>query len=106
MFARIHELETTAEQFEVGQKLVRDDLLPWARDSTGFRGLIGLDDRSRGRSLVVTLWASEPDLDASASAADRLSRLAAESSGATRTSLDSDRVTLLELALTTDDAGH
>lgn len=98
MFARVHTLETTVEQHDAGLAAVRDDLLPWARECDGFRGLIGLDDRSRGSTLVVTLWATEEELAASASAADRLSRLAAETTGAKRTGLDSYRVTLIELA--------
>ena len=97
MFARIHELETTPEQFERGLAIVRDELLPWTAESTGFRGLIGLTDRERGRTLVVTLWADEDALEASAGAADRLSRLASEFTGATRRAIDSYEVTLFDV---------
>jgi heme-degrading monooxygenase HmoA len=97
VFARIHELETTPEQFERGLEVVRDQLLTWAAESTGFRGLIGLTDRERRRTLVVTLWADEDALEASAGAADRLGRLASEFSGATRRALDSYEVTLFDV---------
>jgi hypothetical protein len=97
VFARIHTLETTPEQFERGLEVVRDQLLPWAAESTGFRGLIGLTDRERGRTLVVTLWADEEALDASAGAADRLSRLASEFSGAARRGVDSYEVSLFDV---------
>ena len=97
MFARIHTLETTPEQHARGLQLVRDQLLPWARDSSGFRGLIGLTDPGRGVTLVVTLWADAETLASSADAADNLSVLAAEAVGATRLSLDSYEISLYEV---------
>jgi hypothetical protein len=97
VFARLHTLETTAEQYEEGLRLVRDELLPWARESSGFRGLIGLVDRTHGRALVLTLWADGEALERSAAAGDRLSALAAEVTGAKRLSLENFEVSLLEL---------
>jgi hypothetical protein len=97
MFARVHTLDTTPEQYERGLELVRDELLPWARDATGFRGLIGLFDRAEGRTLVVTLWADEATLERSAAAGERLSVLAAEATGATRRALEDFEVGLFEI---------
>jgi hypothetical protein len=99
VFVRIHTLETTPEQFERGLAIVRDDLLPWAAESTGFRGLIGLADASRKSALVITLWEDEAALEASKAAGDELSALAANVTGATRRSLEDYEVTLLELRL-------
>lgn len=99
MFARIHTLETTPEQFEHGLAMVRDDLLPWATESTGFRGLIGLADTGMQSALVITLWEDEEALRASRAAGDELSALAAKLSGATRLSLGDYEVKLLELQL-------
>ena len=98
MFARIHTLETTPEQYERGLEIVREELLPWAAESSGFRGLIGLTTREHDRTLVVTLWADEASLEASAGAADRLGRLASEFSGAKRRSLDSYEVSLFDVS--------
>jgi hypothetical protein len=97
VFARIHTLETTPEQYGRGLEIVRDELLPWAAESSGFRGLIGLTNLEHDCTLVVTLWADEESLNASSGAADRLSRLASEFSGATRRSLDSYEVTLFDV---------
>jgi heme-degrading monooxygenase HmoA len=97
VFARIHTLETTPEEYERGFEIVRDELLPWAAESSGYRGLIALTDRENGRTLVLTLWADEASLTASADAADRLSRLASEFSGATRRSVDRYEVTLFDV---------
>lgn len=99
MFARIHTLETTPEQFERGLAVIRDDLLPWATESTGFRGLIGLAGRGKESALVITLWEDEESLEASEAAGMQLSDLTAKLSGATRRALEDYEVTLLELQL-------
>jgi hypothetical protein len=97
VFARLHTLDTTPAQYEVGLELVRDELLPWARESSGFCGLIGLVDRSSGKALVLTLWADEESLEQSAEAGDRLSALAADASGASRLALEDYEVSLFEV---------
>jgi hypothetical protein len=97
VFARLHTLETTPEQFEQGLRIVGDELLPWVRESSGFRGLIGLVDRTRGTALVLTLWADSEALERSAEVGDRLSALAAEVTGATRRSLETFEVSLIEI---------
>jgi len=97
VFARLHTIETSREQHEVGLEIVRNEYLPWLRDSTGFRGLIGLVDEEHEKALVITLWADEAALAASADVGDRLSRLAATASGSTRRSLESFQVTLFEV---------
>ena len=74
-----------------------EQLLPWARESTGYRGLIGLLDRENGKSLVITLWADEETFERSSAAGDRLSAAAAEASGATRRALESYEVTIFDL---------
>ena len=96
MFARVHTIETTEEQWAIGLEIIRDEYLPWVRDSTGFRGLIGLIDGEREKGIVITLWADEQALDESATAGDRLSSLAARVSGSTRRSLESFEVALFE----------
>lgn len=97
MFARVHTLETTQEQHDRGVEIVRDQLLPWLRDSTGFRGLIRLADRAGGKTLVVTLWADEESLRASAEIGDKLSSLTALTTGATRLALEEFDVTFFDV---------
>ena len=69
MLARLHTIDATPEQYEAGLLIVRDDLLPWARESSGFCGAIGLVDRDTGKSLLLTLWSDEEARTASAAAA-------------------------------------
>jgi hypothetical protein len=97
VFARLHTIETTREQFGFGLDIIRDEYLPWVRDSTGFRGLIGLFDEEQQKAIVITLWADETTLDESAEAGDRLSLLASAASGSTRRSLENFEVALFEV---------
>ena len=97
MFARLHVLETTPEQNERGLEIVRDQLLPWLRDSTGFRGLLRLSDREGSKTLVITLWADEESLEASAEVGNKLSDLTAEAVGVTRKALEAYEVTLFDV---------
>lgn len=78
-------------------EIVRDQLLPWLRDSSGYRGLIRLADRAGGKTLVVTLWADEESLQASAEAGNRLTELTMESVGATRLALEQYEATLFDV---------
>jgi heme-degrading monooxygenase HmoA len=97
VFARVHTLQTTEEQHDLGVELVRDQLLPWLRESTGFRGLIRLADRAAGKTLVVTLWADEEALRASAEVGAKLSSLATMTTGAKRLALEEFDVTFFDV---------
>jgi heme-degrading monooxygenase HmoA len=97
VFARIHTLESTAQQFDEGLGIIREQLLPWTRESTGFRGLIGLRHREGDTALVITLWADEESLRASEQAGDQLGALTASVTGSIRRSLDDYEVTLWEV---------
>jgi heme-degrading monooxygenase HmoA len=95
----MHILQTSPEVHDRGLELVRDQILPWLRDSTGFRGLIRLEDRAGGKTIVITLWADEDAARASAEAAERLTALAADTSGATRQGLEEFDVTFFDLRI-------
>jgi hypothetical protein len=97
MLARLHRLSTTAAQYEAGLKMVRDDLLPWARESDGYAGAVGLVNRETGEALLVTLWSDDDTRSRSAEAAQRLSSMAALASGADHESLENYEVSILEV---------
>ena len=97
MFARIHVVETTPEQSDAGLEIVRDQLLPWLRDASGFRGLIRLLDRENGKTLVITLWADEESLQASTEAGERLAELTAQTTGATRLAVEKYEATIFDV---------
>jgi heme-degrading monooxygenase HmoA len=97
MFARLHVLQTTQEQHDVGLEIVRDQLLPLLRESSGFRGLIRLWNPAEAKTLVITLWADEESLRASAAAGDQLGGLPAETVGTTRLALEDNEVSLFDV---------
>jgi hypothetical protein len=97
MYARVHTLETTPESHDEGLRIIREQLLPWVRDSTGFRGTIGMSDPDRRTALLITLWDDEESLRASEAAGDELSKLLATVTGSIRRSLDDYEVTLFEV---------
>ena len=68
MFARVTTFEGSAEQIEEGVRMFREQVIPWLRDATGFRGWIVLLDRENDRSMGLTFWATrEAALDSDAS---------------------------------------
>jgi heme-degrading monooxygenase HmoA len=97
VFARVHVLETTPEQSESGLEIVRDQLLPWLRDASGYRGLIRLLDRENGKTLVISLWADEEALKASTDAGEQLAELTAQTTGATRLAIELYEATLIDV---------
>ena len=97
MFARVHVLQTTPQQSDTGLEIVRDQLLPWLRDASGFRGLIRLLDRENGKTLVISLWADEEALKASTDAGERLAALTAQTTGATRLAIEQYEATFFDV---------
>ena len=97
MLARLHKLSTTPEQFEAGLRMVQDDLLPWARESDGYCGAIGVVNRETGQAFLLTLWADEESRTKSADAATRLSSIAALASGADLEAVENLDVSFVDL---------
>jgi heme-degrading monooxygenase HmoA len=97
VFARVHVLQTTPEQSEAGLQIFREQLRPWLRDASGYRGLIRLEDKQSGKTLVISLWADEEALRASDEAGDRLAELTAQTTGATRLAIEQYEATLFDV---------
>jgi len=72
MFARVSTIRGKREQVEQGITHYREQMLPAARNMAGFKGAYLLVDRKSGKSMGITLWDTEKDLQASAAAADKL----------------------------------
>lgn len=96
MYARVHTLETTPNQHDEGLRIIKEQLLPWTRESTGFRGMVGLSNPERTLALVITLWQDEESLRGSEKAAGELGTLTASLTGANRRSLEDYEVTIFE----------
>jgi hypothetical protein len=93
----LHAVETTQEQHDLGLEIVRDQLLPWLRDSSGFRGLIRLWNPADAKTLVITLWADQESLRASAEVGSHLGELTAETVGTKRLALEDYEVSIFDV---------
>ena len=99
MFGRLTRFAGVADDgsLELYLRLVRERVLPVVRDLPGFSGYLALSDGERGEVLVLTLWASEPQLRASEKTTVKLRSQAADKVGATVVSVERFRVAISEL---------
>ena len=91
----MHTLETTPEAHDIGLELLQQ-ILPWLRESTGFRGVLRLATPDRAKTVVITLWVDEASMLESAETARGLGDLAAEASASTRVALEDFEVTFVD----------
>jgi heme-degrading monooxygenase HmoA len=91
----MHTLETTVEGHERGLDVLRE-ILPWLRETTGFRGLLRLASPDRSKTVVITLWVDEASMLESVEVGRNLGALAAEASGEKRLALEDYEVTFFE----------
>ena len=98
----MHTVRTTPEQQEEGLALLRDEILPWLRDSTGFRGVLRLTTLDRTKTLVITFWGREQEMRASAEAGRGLGALGAATAGSTYLGFEDYEVTFADADLPSD----
>ena len=65
MHARLMTSQLQLDKLEEAGQLYRESILPEVRQLPGFKGRIGLGDRSKGKAIAITLWESEADARAS-----------------------------------------
>jgi heme-degrading monooxygenase HmoA len=81
VYARVSIFEGSADQLDEMLRQAREQVLPWAKQMDGFKGLIALGDRQSGKTLGITLWESEEAMHASEEDANRMRTETAEASG-------------------------
>ena len=82
MYARVSTLQGPADKIDAGMEKIRAEVQPEVEAISGFRGILFLADRSRGRPVSVTLWESEQAMQESRQAADRIRQKAADAESA------------------------
>ena len=65
MHARVTIAQYHPGKADEGMQLYRESILPAARQQRGFKGALGLLDRSTGKGMSITLWETEADAQAS-----------------------------------------
>ena len=58
--------EGAPERIDEGLRIYAEEVIPWLRDATGFRGFVALVDREGEKSLGITFWATKEDMAADA----------------------------------------
>ena len=88
MFARVTTFTGTPEDTAAGVETFREQVLPWMREATGFRGWIALVDPESGESIGISFWSDEDalrdDVSSGAVLRDEIARYAGVSKGPTR----------------------
>jgi heme-degrading monooxygenase HmoA len=95
--ARVSIFEGSPDQIDEMLRQAQEQVLPSARQMDGFKGLIALGDRQRGKTLGITLWESEEAMRASEEAANRMRGETAEASGEQIASVERYEVGLFEI---------
>lgn len=72
MHARVTTVQTPPDSVDESLQVVREQVLPRARQIPGFKGVLSLVDRETGKGITATLWESEEAMRASDEAADSL----------------------------------
>jgi heme-degrading monooxygenase HmoA len=72
MLARVSTIEGEKDQIDRGIDHYREQVLPAVRKMAGFKGAYLFVDRKSGRSVGITLWDTETNLQASNASADKL----------------------------------
>ena len=94
----MHTLTTTAEAHDRGLELL-DEILPWLRESTGYRGLLRLAALDRSKVVVITFWADEAAMIETNEAGRGIGALASEAAGSTPIALEDYEVTFFDAEL-------
>jgi hypothetical protein len=63
MYARVTTTQFSPYRLDEAIHIAREQIVPAARQQTGFKGFLMLVDRSTGRGITITLWEGEGDRD-------------------------------------------
>jgi hypothetical protein len=81
---------------EEGIRIYREEVIPWLRDSTGFRGWIALLDHESSRAFSITFWATKEAMADEAATGSALRDELAANIGATMIGLEEFEVAAVE----------
>lgn len=65
MYARITTIQISPYRIDEAIGVIRDHVVPAARQQEGFKGFQMLVDRSTGKSFAITIWEQEADREVS-----------------------------------------
>lgn len=62
-YARVTIARSAPDKVEPAISIMRDKVVPAAKEEQGFKGLAALMNRETGKSMTITLWETEEDLE-------------------------------------------
>jgi heme-degrading monooxygenase HmoA len=65
MYARVGTAQDKPGKIEDAIRIYRDSVVPAQKQQKGFKGALFLTDRHTGRSISISLWETEADMEAS-----------------------------------------
>jgi heme-degrading monooxygenase HmoA len=65
MHARVVTVQFQPGKGDEGTQILRESVLPEARQQRGFQGVMALADRSTDKAMAISLWQTEADVQAS-----------------------------------------
>ena len=65
MYARVVTGQYQPGKLDEGEQIYRESILPEARQQPGFKGALGLVDRSSGKAISISFWQTEANAQAS-----------------------------------------
>jgi quinol monooxygenase YgiN len=65
MYARVTFSKASPDQTDQALKIVRESIVPVARQQKGFKGYLLLTDQATGKSINITLWETGADRNTS-----------------------------------------
>ena len=71
MFARVTTIQGSPDRIDEAARMIREQVIPAARQMSGFMSAYWLADRQTGKGLAVAFWESEEALRASAAAMEQ-----------------------------------
>jgi heme-degrading monooxygenase HmoA len=100
-YVRMTTLWADPSKVEEGIRFVREQALAIARQQPGFEGMRLLVNRSSGKAIGVTLWASEAAAQAAESALNQVRTESAQVSGAASSTTEVFEMVINESVLAT-----
>ncbi len=97
MHARATIVEASPDEIDGAMDVVRNQVIPQARELDGYRGIIALVDRQTGKAMTFTLWESQDKMIASEEAANRVRSDAMEAMGGPTPTVERYEVAIWEV---------
>src|SRR5579859_4342994 len=96
MFVRLTRVQNQLDRLDDGIANYQQQLLPRARELSGFDGAVLLVDRTSGAGISVTFWGTEDALRTSEQGAETLRTQASQTTGATVGDIDRFELVVVE----------